>query len=144
MGEGRADISGTNKSRKIEAEVVEAAVMAARVSVSRDEPITERLLQYSSNPQKVWIVLSKLLRWAKKKPDIRMQTKLRTSEESRYADISIARALRENILRKKLKFSKLKLPDLVAQTVKSRSVKVSFPKALLSEIFQFISILGIM
>ena len=53
-------------------------------------------------------------------------------------------ALRENILRKKLKFSKLKLPDLVAQTVKSRSVKVSFPKALLSEISQFISILGIM
>ena len=63
------------RAEKIEAEV-EAAVMAARVSVSTDEPITERLLQYSSNPQKVWIVLSKLLRWAKKKPDIRMQTSL--------------------------------------------------------------------
>ena len=37
------------RAQKIEAEV-EAAVMAARVSVSRDEPITERLLQYSSNP----------------------------------------------------------------------------------------------
>ena len=63
-----------------------------------------------------------------------------TSEESRYADIIIARGAQ----RKKLKFSKLKLPDLVAQTVKSRSVKVSFPKALLSEISQFISTLGIM
>ena len=120
------------KAERIEAEV-EAAVMATRVSVSTDEPITERLLQYSSNPQKVGIVLSKLLRWAKKKPDIRMQTSLMTSEESRYADILIA-----------LKFSKLKLPDSVAQTVKSRSVKVSLPKALLSEISQFISIFGIM
>ena len=46
-------------------------------------------------------------------------------------------------MQKKLKFSKLKLPDLVAQPVKSRSVKVSYPKALLSEISQFISILGI-
>ena len=59
--------------------------MAARVSVSTDEPITETLLQYSSNPQKVRIVLSKLLHWAKKKPDIRIQTSLMTSEESRYA-----------------------------------------------------------
>ena len=40
------------RAEKIEADV-EAAVMAARVSVSTDEPITERLLQYSSNPQKV-------------------------------------------------------------------------------------------
>ena len=115
------------RAEKIEAEV-DSAVMAARVSVSTDEPITERLLQYSSNPQKVRIVLSKLLRWAKKKPDIRMQTSLMTSEESRYAD-------RENILQKKLKFSKLRLPDLVAQTVKLRSVKVSFPKAILSEVY---------
>ena len=110
------------RAEKIEAEV-EAAVIAARVSVSTDEPSTERMLQYSSNPQEVRIVLSKLLRWAKKKPDIRMQTCLITSEEAQYADILIARG---------------------AQTVKSRSVKVSFPKALLSGISQFISILGIM
>ena len=63
------------RAERIEAEV-EAAVMAARVSISRDEPITERLLQYSS---KVRMILSKLLRWAKKKPDIRMQTSLMTS-----------------------------------------------------------------
>ena len=56
MGEGQI------RAEKIEAEV-EAAVMAARVSVSRDEPITERLLQYSLNPQKVRIVLSKLSRF---------------------------------------------------------------------------------
>ena len=65
------------RAEKIKAEV-EAAVMAAQVSVSRDEPITERLLQYSLNPQEVRIVLSKLLRWAKKKPDIRTQTSLMT------------------------------------------------------------------
>ena len=49
---------------------IKAEKIEAEVSVSTDEPITERLLQYSSNPQKVRIVLSKLLRWAKKKPDI--------------------------------------------------------------------------
>ena len=74
--------------------------MASRVSISRDEPITERLLQYSLNPQKVRIVLSKLLRWAKRKPDIRMQTSLMTSEESRYADILIARGVQRKHLAK--------------------------------------------
>ena len=73
--------------------------MAAQVSVSTDEPITERLLQYSSNPQKVRIVLSKLLRWAKK-PDIRIQTSLMTSEEAQYADILIARGAQRKHLAK--------------------------------------------
>ena len=91
--------SSKKRAEKIEAEV-EAAVMAARVSVSRDEPIMKRLLQYSSNPQKVRIVLSKLLHWAKKKPDIRMQTSLMMSEESRYADILIARGARRKHLAK--------------------------------------------
>ena len=31
------------------------------------------------------------MRWAKKKPDIRMQTSLMTSEESQYTEILIAR-----------------------------------------------------
>ena len=61
---GSAGLKKKIRAEKIEAEV-EAAVMAARVSVSTDELITERLLQYSSIPQKVQIVLSKLLRWAK-------------------------------------------------------------------------------
>ena len=89
--------------------------MAARVSISRDELIPERLLQYSSNPQKVRIILSELLRWAEKKPDIQMQTSLMTSEESRYADILIAQGAQRKHLAKELKFSKLILKGLGAE-----------------------------
>ena len=87
------------RAEKIEAEE-EAAVMATQVSIRKDEPITERLLQYSLNPQKVWIVLTKLLRWAKKKPDIQMQTSLMISEESQYADILVARGAQRKHLAK--------------------------------------------
>ena len=74
--------------------------MAAQVSVSRYKQITEWLLQYSSNPQKVWIVLSKLMCWAKKKPDIQMQMSLMTNEESRYANILSARGAERKDLTK--------------------------------------------
>ena len=109
-----------------------------------DEPITESLLQYSSNLQKVRIVLSKLLRWAKKKPDIRMQTSLMTSEEARNADILITRSTQRKHLAKETDILQTEAVKLGRSDSEIEIGNSILPKGSTLRASQFISILGIM
>ena len=73
-----------------------------------------------------------------------MQTSLMTSEEARYADILIARGAQRKHLAKETEILQTEAARLGRTDGEIEIGKVSFPKALLSEISQFISILGIM